>query len=73
MILVKNLKFLLGLYLGKTGLEIVFGDVLDRKQAFPDYKNVDFPWSSHWIFPEWLIHDSGQKFEFFFVVSLWAK
>ena len=73
MILVKNLKFLLGLYLGKTGLEIVFRDVLDRKQAFPDYKNVDFPWSSHWIFPEGLIHDSGQKFEFFFVVSLWAK
>ena len=73
MILVKNLKFLLGLYLGKTGLKIVFGDVLDRKQAFPDYKNVDFPWSSHWIFPEGLIHDSGQKFEFFVVVSLWAK
>ena len=38
MILVKNVKFRLGLYLGKTGLEIVFGDVLDRKQAFPDYK-----------------------------------
>ena len=73
MILVKNVKFLLGLYLGKTGLEIVFGDVLDRKQAFPDYKNVNFTWSSHWIFPEGLIHDFGQKFEFFFVVSLWAK
>ena len=48
MILVKNLKFLLGLYLGKTGLETVCGDVLDRKQAFPGYKNVDFTWSSHW-------------------------
>ena len=45
MVLVKNVKFLLGLYLGKTGLEIVFGDVLDRKQAFLDYKNVDFTWS----------------------------
>ena len=73
MVLVKNVKFLLGLYLGKTGLEIVFGDVLDRKQAFLDYKNVDFTWSSHWIFPEGLIHDFSQKFEFFVVVSLWAK
>ena len=52
MVLVKNVKFLLSLYLGKTGLEIVFGDVLDRKQAFLDYKNVDFTWSSHWIFPD---------------------
>ena len=43
----------------------MFGDVLDRKQAFLDYKNVDFTWSSHWIFPEGLIHDFGQKFEFF--------
>ena len=73
MVLVKNVKFLLSLYLGKTGLEIVFGDVLDRKQAFLDYKNVDFTWSSHWIFPEGLIHHFVQKFEFFFVVSLWAK
>ena len=73
MVLVKNVKFLLSLYLGKTGLEIVFGDVLDRKQAFLDYKNVDFTWSSHWIFHEGLIHHFGQKFEFFFVVSLWAK
>ena len=46
------------------------GDVLDRKQAFPGYKNVDFTWSSHWIFPKGLIHDFGQKFEFFLVVSL---
>ena len=25
------------------------------------------------FFPEGLIHDFGQKFEFFVVVSLWAK
>ena len=55
---------------GKIGLEIVFGDVLDRKQLFPNYTNVDFAWSSHWIFPKGLIHDFGQKFEFFLVVSL---
>ena len=64
MILVKNLKFLLGLYSGKIGLEIVFGDVLDRKQLFPDYTSVDFAWWSPWIFPKVFIHDFGQKFEF---------
>ena len=61
---VKNLKFLLGLYSGKIGLEIVFGDVLDRKRFFSDYNNVDFAWSSHWIFPMGLIHDFGQNLNF---------
>ena len=28
----------------KISLEIVFGCVLDRKQASPDYKNVGFTW-----------------------------
>ena len=28
----------------KISLEIVFGGVLDRKQASPDYKNVGFTW-----------------------------
>ena len=50
---------------GKIGLEILFGDVLDRKRFFSDYNNVDFAWSSHWIFPMGLIHDFGQKFEYF--------
>ena len=55
---------------GQNRPRTVCGDVLDRKQAFPGYKNVDFTWSSHWIFPKGLIHDFGQKFEFFLVVSL---
>ena len=42
MILDKNFKFLLCLYLSKIVLEIVFGDVLDRTQAFLHYKNIDF-------------------------------
>ena len=42
MILDKNFKFLLCLYSGKIGLEIAFGDVLDRTQAFLHYKNIDF-------------------------------
>ena len=42
MILDKNFKFLLCLYWGKIVLEIAFGDVLDRTQAFLHYKNIDF-------------------------------
>ena len=42
--MVQNFEFLLCLYLGKIGLRIVFGDVLDRKYAFPDYKKIDFIW-----------------------------
>ena len=54
MILVKNLNIFCCFSLGKIGLAIVlaivFGDVLDRKQAFPDYKNIDFLFSQNWIF-----------------------
>ena len=28
--------------LGKMGLEVVFDDYIDRKQALLDYKNMDF-------------------------------
>ena len=44
------MKFLLCLYLGKIGLGIVFGDVLDRNQVSPDYNNIDFLCSPNWIF-----------------------
>ena len=40
MILVKNSNFLHGLFLLKIGPEIMLGDVLDRKEAFLDSKNV---------------------------------
>ena len=76
MSLVKNLKFLLCLYLGKIVLEIVFGGVLDRNQAFLEYKmykNVNFTWSPNWICPKGLVHDFCQEFAMFFVVSLSAK
>ena len=39
MILVKKLKFLNLLCLLKTEQEKVFADVLDKKEAFKDYKN----------------------------------
>ena len=40
MVLVKNLKFLFSLHLGTLLLENVFGDVLYRKLAFFDHKNI---------------------------------
>ena len=40
MILVKNLNFLHCLVLVKKGPEMMFGDVLDRKEAFLDHKNM---------------------------------
>ena len=39
MILVEKLKFFHLLCLSKTHGENVFADVLDRKEAFKDYKN----------------------------------
>ena len=38
MILVKNSNFLHGLFLLKIGLEMMFGDVLQRKEALLEYK-----------------------------------
>ena len=39
MILVKNLKFFHVLCLSKIDPEKVFADVLDKREAFKDYKN----------------------------------
>ena len=39
MILVKKLKFFHLLYLSKIDGEKVFADVLDKKEAFKEYKN----------------------------------
>ena len=42
MILVKKLKFLHVLYLSKVDREKVFANVLDKKEAFKDYKKKLF-------------------------------
>ena len=39
-----NWNFFVLSFFHKISLEIVFGGVLDRKQASPDYKNVGFTW-----------------------------
>ena len=40
MILVNNTNFLHGLFLLKIDQEMMFGDVLDRKEAFVDNENM---------------------------------
>ena len=40
MILVKNFNFLHGWFLLKIGPEMMFGDVLDRKEGFLDNNNM---------------------------------
>ena len=57
MILVKKLKFFYLLCLSKIDREKVFADVLDKKEAFKDYKN------NCKNFRKGLVHRFGQKFE----------
>ena len=47
MILVKNWKFPLCLFLDKISYEIIFDNHLVRKQAFQDYKNIDFTYLAY--------------------------
>ena len=61
MILVKNSNFLYGLFLLKTGPEMVFGEVLDRREAFVDDRNMD------------LIHPENRKFSKGVNPRFWSK
>ena len=63
MILVKNSMFLHCLFLLKIGPELMFGDVLERKEAFLDNKNKCPICPKNQNFPKGLTHDFGQKFE----------
>ena len=63
MIVVEKLNFLHGLCLLKVGSEMMFGDVLDRKEAFLDNKNMYFLVRKFGNFPKGLTRDFGQKLE----------
>ena len=63
MILVKKLKFFHLLYLSKIDREKVFADVLDKKEAFKDYKKTVYEERKIRIFPKVLVHRFDQKFE----------
>ena len=47
----------------------MFGDILERKQAFLDYKNKEFKKSKNWDFSNG-VHGFGQKIENFHLFLL---
>ena len=57
----KWLFFQLLFFLGKKDKEKGFYDILERKNAFPGYKNKQFKKSKNSIFPKGLTHDFGSK------------
>ena len=63
MIFFKKLKFFHLLCLLKIDREKVFADVLDKKEAFKDYKKTVYEKRKIRIFPKGLVHRFGQKFE----------
>ena len=63
----KNVVFFLELFSVKIRLEIMFNNVLERKETFLGHKkNVIFQSSKNLIFPKGLTHAFCQKMQFFF-------
>ena len=73
MILVKELKFFHLLCLSKIEREKVFADVLEKKEAFKDYKSNFLQKDKIRIFPKRLVHRFGQKFEISSTLVFYAK
>ena len=64
MILVERLKFLHVLCLSKIDREKGFADVLDKKEAFKDYKTTVCEKRKMRIFPKGLVHRFGKNLRF---------
>ena len=76
-IFVKNWRFFHLFILGKIGQENVFYDILERKNAFLDYKNIklkkgknwDFSYRKNWDFfkgvSQWFLSKKWQFFHLF--------
>ena len=73
MILVKKLKFFQRLCLSNIDCEKLFADVLDKKEAFKDYKSNCLQEDKIRIFPKRLVHRFGQKFEISSTLVFYAK
>ena len=65
MILVQKWPFLQLFFLGNIDQENVFYDILQRKSAFPRYKNIKFKKAKTDIFPKGLTNGFGQKMAIF--------
>ena len=70
MISVKNSKFFHVFILGQIGEENVFHDILDRKNALLDYKNIKLKKSKNWDFSKGV---SPRFFSNFFHVFVLGK
>ena len=65
MVLVQKWPFFQIFFLGTTGQENVFYDILERKNAFRGYKNKTFKNSKIDIFSKGLTHGFGPKMAIF--------
>ena len=68
MVLVKNWPFFHRFFLGIIGQEIVFYDILERKDAFLGYKNTKFKKSKNWNFSKGVNPWFGSKIGHFSIV-----
>ena len=64
MALVKNWQFFHIFNIGKIANQNVFECILERKKAFPDYKNNKLKKSKIWDFSK-IVHGFGQKLAMF--------
>ena len=69
MLLVKKFKNFPFFLFYKIDQENVFGNILERKQAFLDYENKEFKKSKNWDFSNG-VHGFGQKIENFHLFLL---
>ena len=58
---------------GKVGKKNVFGDILERKNAFLDYKNKKQKNRKIALFPKGSVHSLGQQMGFFPSFYFWQK
>ena len=70
MVLVKNLKFLFSFRLGTFLLEKVFADVLYRKLAFFDHKNIHLKTSQNLNFSKVVSPWFWSKISYCFIFSV---
>ena len=72
MVLVKNLKIFHLFIIGKISYHNVFDDILERKQAFLDYKKQKVKTVKNWDSSKG-VHGFNQKFENFPYFYLWRN
>ena len=74
MVIGKNSGFFNSFFLGIIGQENVFGDILERQNAFLNYKNKKFKKSKNWHFFKgvnpWFTSKNGHFSNFFFLSNM---